>query len=380
MNGLIRLLKGIVSWLVVVWSIAFGILAVSLAGARYLWTWQDCLHVFAMLSCGVVAILSAFWAMRSRKRAAAWSLVVVAPTFICWLADASRYRLWIDVAQGAIVVSVCLLIPGVFWLVTYKFRWNELLRRGFSGVARKLAVVGCILVIVVAILVGSLYCALQMPWHIPYRCESTSVLTSPLDSDHAMFVAHRIFPDHQANTLTDPSHIWFPLWTLAVVDHPYWGLPWWNHKIVSVRYISARSQFLFDGERDHGLISGLIPLYTARGCGQTAGLTGAPAQMRILREGPPKAGVRIIGEVSGREHAGVTVLISGPTGIIRTKADEFGVYDLNGLQPGSYRIELDSTDERDHRTDDECGGKNGREVREGEVWGCRLYKYEPIPQ
>jgi uncharacterized membrane protein len=331
-----------------------------------------------MLACGVIAILSAFWAMRSRRRAALWCLAGMVPTFFAWLADASMYSLWSDVALAAIAVSVSLLAPGIFWLVTYKFRWPEILQQGFWGWRRNLSLAGATFMILVAIMYGSLYCALRMPRSVPYRCSSTSVLTSPLSSDHVMFLAHPLFPHPRPNIIQDYFDVRWPLWTLAEVDHVYWGLPWWNHRIVAVGYLASQSQFLFDGERDNGLISGMIPLYNLRVCGQTAEEGRAEAQLRILREGSPKSGVRIIGRVNADNRSGIQVTISSPTGIVHATTDQFGVYDVKGLPAGLYRIQLNSTDERDHRTDYECGDKDGHQVSEGEVWGCRLYMYQLI--
>jgi hypothetical protein len=180
---------------------------------------------------------------------------------MAWLADASRYSLGSDVALAAIAVSVSLLVPGLFWLVTYKFGWPEILQRGFSGWPRQVAVCAAAFVIAAFTVFGSLDWALRMPRSAPERCASTSVVTSALSSNHAMFLAHPLF-SHPSPTVTRSYYPpWWPLWTLAVVDRAYWGLPWWNHKIVAVGYLSAQSQFLFDGERDNGLISSLVPLY-----------------------------------------------------------------------------------------------------------------------
>jgi len=377
MPRLLRWLKALVSWIVVVWSIGLGVLALSVFGTRELYNWQSALLALGMLVSGLVPILAAFRAMRSRKSAAKWCLVAALPIFLLWLANASRYRLAGDIEFAVVVVSMWLLVPGLFWLVTFKFRWPELLQSGFRGWRRQVAVSGAVLAVAVCVLYGAVLLAFRRPRTVPYRCESTSVVTSPIESDHAMFLAHRLFPGHKPDTLADYYGFWRPLWSLAVVDHEYWGLPWWKPQIILLPN-SYDGQFLVDATRDHELISGLIPLFIVRACGQSGELTRAEAQLRVLREGRPKSGIRIIGSILAGDRSQVPVAISGPQGEIRTTTDNSGVYDVSGLPAGRYRIRLDSSDPRAHRTDPECGGENGMLVPEGQVWGCGLVNYKPL--
>jgi hypothetical protein len=103
-------------------------------------------------------------------------------------------------------------------------------------------------------------------------------------------------------------------------------------------------------------------------------MDGAEAQLRVLSEGPPKSGVRIIGSVYGR-NSGEDVVITGPSGVIHATTDRFGVFDEKGLPGGRYGIALASSDNPDHKPSIDCGGPEGMPLVEGQVWGCRPRKY-----
>jgi hypothetical protein len=396
-----RALQKVVSWVVVASGIGVGVFICSFAGARSIWGWEDLLRCLAVLLCGMVSIVSAFWAMRSRKRAARWYLFAAIPAFFSWLAQGHSYTMLQDTAQGATLVGVLLVTPGLFWLVTHKFRWPELLGHTvFSRLlltALAVATAGIVFCETLAVMLRS-----NIP--IPGRCDSTSVITSPLDSDHTMFLAHPLFPSHPPETVLDyynPDY-YNPFPGVLVVDHEYWGLPWWNHWIVAAPLprVFGNGQFLVEAERHDGLLSRLIPIpvYLPRGgCGQSGTVPHVQAQLRILREGKPKSGARIIGEVEGidsdmrfsGEVAGAEVVISGPEGDTHAITDESGVYDVNGLPPGRYRVRIFSpnrakTHDRDlsayldAEQEGACGGDEGMPVPEGQVWGCRLVKYHPM--
>lgn len=386
-----RALQKVVSWLVIVWGIGVGVFIFSFAGARSIWGWKDLLRCLAVLLCGMISIVSAFWAMRSRKRAARWCLCAAIPVFFAWLAQANSSMIKEGAEEAATLVGVLLVAPGLFWLVTHKFRWPEPL--GHTIVSR------LVVTTIALATAGLLFCEtlafmLRSYIPIPDRCDSTSVITSPLDSDHAMFLAHPLFRSHPPETVLDYYN---PFPGVLVIDHEYWGLPWWNHWIVAAPLprVFGNGQFLVEAYRHDGLLSRLIPIpiYLPRGgCGQSAKVANAEAQLRILREGRPKSGVRIIGEVEGLSSdvkaSGIEVVISGPNGETRATTDDSGVYDVNGLPPGRYRIHIayppraiaPHTDLLRYRPPTVCGGDEGMPVPEGQVWGCRLVKHGPLPQ
>lgn len=63
----------------------------------------------------------------------------------------------------------------------------------------------------------------------------------------------------------------------------------------------------------------------------------------MLRDGPPKSGARLIGHfysghVSRRPVSGEEISIEGPSGTTVSTTDAQGIYDVNGLAPGRYKV------------------------------------------
>lgn len=74
----------------------------------------------------------------------------------------------------------------------------------------------------------------------------------------------------------------------------------------------------------------------------------AVISLRVLQDGPPKSGVRIIGQVFESYFAassparGVNVRIAGPNGDVVLATDDQGIYDITGLPPGHYSVGVGS--------------------------------------
>ncbi|HZS26559.1 MAG TPA: hypothetical protein VFB76_04970 [Candidatus Angelobacter sp.] len=104
-------------------------------------------------------------------------------------------------------------------------------------------------------------------------------------------------------------------------------------------------------------------------------LKDAAVDLRVLHDGPPRDGVRIIGEVRRGRYweksaAGIRVLISGPHGITTTETDQKGIYDVTGLPAGSYTIIADAEPLRPGRN--RCQTYADADLKSGDIWGCEL--------
>jgi hypothetical protein len=74
----------------------------------------------------------------------------------------------------------------------------------------------------------------------------------------------------------------------------------------------------------------------------------AEVDLRVLRDGPPREGVRILGRtvrLTGdypyprwETAPSMKVVIRGPVGSTSVASDEHGVYDVTGLPPGNYEV------------------------------------------
>lgn len=203
-------------------------------------------------------------------------------------------------------------------------------------------------------------------------CLERAPFVKPLSPHQAVFIARVLYAGRTDRDFSS-GHEWGH-WALARVEHRYWGLPWWSSEVVFLAnggFEKGKAYFV-DGDRS-SLVSYFVPLVDIGTCTRSAPLERADIDLRILRDGPPKAGVRIVGRVfrqsSGRPQVapGVKVEITGPAGPLFVNSDERGVYDALGLPPGHYSLSVGSAEpERS-----QFSFQNDLEA--GDVWGRTLW-------
>ncbi len=158
----------------------------------------------------------------------------------------------------------------------------------------------------------------------------------------------------------------------AIVQEQFWGLPFWDHKIVLVALpLQAEEPVFIDGTRMHGLLTQFLPVVEVIPCNRSRLLKDAKVDLRVLRDGPPRKGVRIIGRVlhyDGKDAPSTRVAISGPGGTTEVMTDQDGIYDLSGMPPGQYAITANAKPKRVGRN--RCAYRE--DAKSGEVWGCSL--------
>jgi len=66
--------------------------------------------------------------------------------------------------------------------------------------------------------------------------------------------------------------------------------------------------------------------------------------------------------------AGINVEIKGPSGIIKTVTDQFGIFDMKGLPPGLYEVRP----ELDEQLYQSPGCGPSAKLENGAVWECKL--------
>jgi hypothetical protein len=159
-------------------------------------------------------------------------------------------------------------------------------------------------------------------------------------------------------------------------------LPSWAPDLVILRGFfkqGERKQYFVDGIRSQGLLTHFLPIIEPQHCGRTDFLEGAMVDLRVLQDGPPTSGIRIIGRVYTDMYAaseparGAKLLITGPTGTISTATDQQGIYDLIGLPPGHYIVEIELENQRRYSY------RSEGDVKPGEVWGSDLIAYHAQP-
>jgi len=244
-----------------------------------------------------------------------------------------------------------LIIPGAFWYVTGRSGWPVLVSKRIS-VTTTSAVLLCLLITTVA---GAAALDLRIIWS--GECHySPEPFTAQLGPQQAVFVARIL----GARKLWGPydSH-WSPgwrrYWLPASVQKQFWGLPWWDRKFVILlmsgrggEAAPPRGEIDFvDGRRLPGSLTRFLPIYETF-CTRTGPLADSEIDMRVLRDGPPQSGVRILGRTARltgdypnyrwEKMPSTNVEIRGPEGLTTVESDPYGTYDVRGLAPGYYEI------------------------------------------
>lgn len=381
-----RWLRSIVDWLIAVAGVLVGVLALSVTASR---SGQqiDWLLAAGVSIPGCLLILgTAVSVFYSRKlgailcflaAAVAESVLVVPSAFVF-----PGGMPWSETLTSSLAVLLPPCVPGAYWLVTSRRGWPPNADVHTRSVRRAVIDVGATLIALYLLVgVGTIAIMGQYQSIGDYGCRATPIPVHALIPTDTEFVAKIMFvglPYRHANGKT------WSTWAVASVQKEFWGLPWWNKKIVVLTFkIFTNGQTLFiDGSRSGGLLTLGIPVVELKLCGSKP-VSDAAVELRVLRDGPPKNGVRIIGhtvseypDFHSEPLPGATVLITGPDGTVETTSYQQGIYDVQGLPPGSYTVRAGTPDETNHAYPS-CDTKDGAHLIAGEVWGCTLAFWKP---
>lgn len=309
----------------------------------------------SVLSIGLLSVVAALIALR-KPRAAAYLLLVPAAIFITvWALNlpkkAGQMLEGPDYALSDLSFWASLLllvVPGVFWYVAAGLRWPPTLS---SPVAWwKKTVVGAL--ISISVFAGVIILDLRM-FGYPSCHGDVPLFDQQVTPEQGVFVSGiiwsgYIYPSPEWRTPGVPSK----QWALAWVEKEHWGLPWWNKKLVlliagnnsGATVFPAKETFFVDGYRQPGVLTRYLPIFGTN-CTRTRRLDTAEFELRIMREGAPRNGVRIIGRTyrmnseGVREPApGAELMIRGAVGRTTIVSDQNGVFDTGEISPGSYEV------------------------------------------
>jgi hypothetical protein len=369
-----KLLQRLCDWLVISLGAFAGIFVLVRVGVSFEFG-SVSPAIFSVAFVGFVLLLASLTAIRNRKLAAVLLLAAspVAGLF-AWWPDSASWRESLGVATVLLVVFVGL---GIFWLATHRIGWPPVWNA--YRVSRRIAAVVCtvfFLYLVVSVGVISVLVRLQ-------AIGDCSGYDPP-------FVKQR-FPS-QAVFVAKVIHLGYPRgyvsgrkasgWAVARVQRGFWGLPWWNSSFVLLtQYLfEGGEQYFVAGQRRGGLLTLGLPIVEFGNCSRSGPVSKAEVELRVLQDGPPKIGVRIIGRAMRRTHApdyreepapDVNVIIAGPAGSVTTTTDLHGIYDVTGLPSGRYSIRTDSYNEKWHAYPS-CGLQENPTLSSGDVWGCTI--------
>ncbi len=358
-----------VSWFVIVLGLLLGTASVGMMDRCPVFEAFDPFQwsraaFFALL--GFVSLIASILAIRSRRQAAilflgAIPLMFAFTALLAHHAQSGETDSLLKVILVFLAISLPFAIPGVFWLVTWLSEWPPLFpsRRAHAVVGSSLFVF-CI--------TAGLLLSLDGPFPDD-ECPRGGPYTVTQQPGHVAFTAKVIFVGR-------PIEYPFSEWSLVRVERRFWGLAAWAPGYVIVRYPVKKGEtgeYFVDGRWSPGLFKHFLPVVEPYPCCHTEHLDRAQVDLRALRDGPPKSGVRIIGRVyfgmygDNKPANGVKVQIIGPGGIVSTTTDQQGIYDVVNLPPGHYKIQIESECLRERFAyRGEC------DLKTGDVWGATL--------
>jgi hypothetical protein len=306
----------------------------------------------------VVSLLT--W--RNKKRAAS--------VFACASAIATLVFLrsrWAPVFVPLLAAfSTPFLLFGLFWLATDKLGWPPLLQPRRRAMSKRIAafVVTCFVVLCVDVALTLGLSALGSSL-FSGDCKGKEPMTHAASPTHAVFTARVIIVGRSREARTRATGLGslevqdsrLGDWAIGVVEKRFWGMPSrWPHLVLLTDFIYWQGETYFiDGWRKSGLFSQIVPIVGARiSCSRSRPIGEAINDLRALEQPLPLGGTRIIGYVRKPEVfrsglarpipppllAGARIDIVGAAGTKTITTDESGVYQIDGLPPGDYSLQL----------------------------------------
>lgn len=326
---------------------------------------------------GFVFLLASILALR-RPRLASRLFLLAAPLMglcIAWRMYADHFDPQRSVGQIAwqfATASVLFVIPGLFWhlasrtgwppLISFRARPNRQMRRSWL---LEIVLFG------VFVIAGAFAPLCLFPFDPEGNCRlARPPVSGPRFPNHTVFTARVLLVGWSTSVSPDAS------WAVVRVERRFWGLPSWAPNILILRgYFKrgARGAYFVDGRRSLGLMTHFLPVVEPYPCCRMKPLDRAAVELRVLRDGRPKSGVRIIGRVydeqsiTSKPVPGERVSIAGPGGSIVTTTDHEGIFDFTGLPAGRYRAQVAPENRRDSFQRDVES-----KVEPGEVWETEL--------
>jgi hypothetical protein len=331
-------LRKTICWFVIAFEVLVGVFILVQVGRTEIYSHVPVVVAIALVV-GAAPILSSLVATRNPRGAA--RILWVSPLALLLLPRISLgLRLDIAVLLGATVA------PGLFWHFVSRRNWPLPLRHPVLPDRPRLKIV-LVFGLLCSFLVSSVFLSLFLPWWSPIGdCNGGPLLNEQGAPRNIVFTARILF--------VGPSSFYgSSLWSIARVEQRFSDAPWSVAGLVVLRDFfrpdNRFEHFFIEGQGSRGVFTRFLPIIERVECGHSRRLSDAIVSLRILHDGAPRTGIRIIGRVytSWREHPAPTprikVLIKGPSGSTVTVTDADGIYDVTGLPPGQYTVELSTT-------------------------------------
>ena len=319
---------------------------------------------------GFVGILGSVIALWNRRRAGILFLLTapIAGGCFAWWLRLGRYNSNVTLGRPLLVFAAASLpfaILGTFWFISSRLGWSPVVSRlmttrGAQIFAGTLLFAAC--------MVAGVFLSFYIPRSGWGNCHEYPPLSVQRFPDQAVFTAELMFAGRT------PHDSGFVEWFLMRVRQRFWGLPWWAPNFVIVRgfFKVQEGQYLIDARRSQGLLTHFLPFVEQYPCCHTQRVERAVADLRALKDGPPRSGVRVLGTVytdmfvTSEAARNLEVIATGPGGSITTTTDQEGIFDIAGLPAGHYSVQVKSENLRGYFSRAEG------DVKSGEIWGATL--------
>jgi len=354
--------KSILDWLVITAGMAIGVAALALLGAHEVYRWSPVLVVLAtsLALCGAGPVSASMLALRRRRAAgiAYFSFgtgMVVLVTITEVALSPNRPR---QTGLYAVALPSVLIAFGLYWFYTAKSGWPPVSRWNNGATIATFS----FLVLTISTL-GAISLAVRRP--LIGDCGESRIFARPTSARHAAFIVHVV-------------HAGPLLGAIGIVQQEFWGLPL-HSKMVFMKWGKTGETYFVSAWRGYGVLTRFLPVFSGHCAEDWRNVNDAQLELRLMRDGPPSHGVRIIGRVLKASDVGgwftelptpgVGVLISGPSGSVIVKTDQYGIYDANGLLPGDYEVRLEGTPASLRR---KCREAYVSHLQVGDIGGCEL--------
>ncbi len=353
LNWLAPLLKEAASWAVFLWGIAIGFLCTTFFGgfSTGLNNKADWPRFLGLVLLGLIPLLGSILALRDRRQAAHVFLLaafLVAAILIATEVRSHKYdENSVPVIGG---ITGLVLLPGLFWRITNRWRWRPLIAGRGPGESRCRQPVILNATLLLTVVLAAAFVSLYFPAYSDLNCYKGSPPVSVQTSPQQVVFTGRVL------SVAHPMPAWSSPWALMRVERVYWGLPRWMSWIVFVHgYFKLEDkgqEYFVDAYRSKRPLTRFLPVVEFYACCHTTLLSNAEVDVRVLQDGAPRSGVRILGRVYRiRPDArgwsfipGATVVATSLLGSVSALTDKDGIYDLKDVPAGVYSLRIGSTE------------------------------------
>lgn len=348
-------------------------------GPRFSAPLSEWASTIAVLSMGVLSLVASILALRRPRPASLLLLIMAASLLVVWSFNLPRKSgPWPGLrVSGETEVwgwFLLLVVPGIFWYVAAGLAWPPTLSAPLNWWKR----IAGVLLTFIAVAASLTILDLRSPYYS--GCHGQPPLfAKQVAAEQAVFIARILASGyvHPAPEGRRPG-VRNKQWALAWVANEFWGLPWWDKKIaiLTVEDNSGRVRFplsedyFVDGYRPVGALTRFLPIFYTT-CTHTGRLESAEPELRVMREGAPQNGIRIIGRTLRRNSEkwepvpGAQVIVEGPSGRTIVVSDQNGVYDTREIPLQRYYIYGGGS------RYPQCGAEL-RSLKVGDIRGCTV--------